>query len=158
MLEGTLTHGTFHPEDSDFAARVRASFDRQALMKLLGATIERIEAGAVDISVGHRPDLTQQHGYLHAAVTTAIADSASGYAALTLTPAGCEVLSVEFKVNLLRPAVGERFVAQGRVLKPGRTLSVVRGDVWATTGGSSTLIATLLATMIVQPLAVEGVL
>jgi len=124
-------------------------------MMLLGATLERVEAGAVDISVGYRPDLTQQHGYLHAAVATAIADSACGYAALTLTPAGCEVLSVEFKVNLLRPAAGERFVAQGQVLKPGRTLSVVRGDVLALTDDRSTLIATMLATMILQPLAVE---
>lgn len=122
-------------------------------MVLLGAKLELVEAGAVDISLGYRSDLTQQHGYLHAAVTTAIADSACGYAALTLTPAGCEVLSVEFKVNLLRPAVGERFVAQGRVLKPGRTLNVVRGDVFAETGGRTTLIATMLATMILQPLA-----
>jgi uncharacterized protein (TIGR00369 family) len=119
-------------------------------MTLLGARLERIEPGAVDISLAHRADLTQQHGYLHAAVTTAIADSACGYAALTLMPAGCEVLSVEFKVNLLRPAVGERFKAEGRVLKPGRTLSVVRADVLAISGDRSTLIATMLATMIVQ--------
>jgi uncharacterized protein (TIGR00369 family) len=123
-------------------------------MVLIGATLERVEAGAVDISVGYRPDLTQQHGYLHAAVATAIGDSACGYAALTLAPADHEVLTVEFKVNLLRPAVGERFVAQGRVLKPGRTLSVVRGDVLATVDDRSTLIATMLTTMLLQPLAV----
>ncbi len=125
-------------------------------MTLLGATLERVEAGAVDISVPYRPDLTQQHGYLHAAVTAAIADSACGYAAMTLTPAGCEVLSVEFKVNLLRPATGERFVAEGRVLKPGRTLTVVQGDVFAATDGRLTLIATMLATMILRPLPREG--
>lgn len=124
-------------------------------MALLGAALDRVEAGVVEISVGYRPDLTQQHGYLHAAVTTAIADSACGYAALTLTPAGCEVVSVEFKVNLLRPAVGERFVAAGCVLRPGRTLSVVRGDVSAMTDGRSTLIATILATLIVQPMSGE---
>ena len=89
-------------------------------MTLIGAKLEQVEPGAVDISIEYRRDLTQQHGYLHAAVTSAIADSACGYAAMTLTPEGCEVLSVEFKVNLLRPAAGERFVAQGRVLKAGR--------------------------------------
>lgn len=145
-----------HPEDPAFAERVRSSFARQAFMTLLGATLERVEAGAVDISVPYRPDLTQQHGYLHAAVTAAIADSACGYAAMTLTPAGCEVLSVEFKVNLLRPATGERFVAEGRVLKPGRTLTVVQGDVFAATDGRLTLIATMLATMILRPLPREG--
>jgi uncharacterized protein (TIGR00369 family) len=140
------------PLDPNFVARVRASFDRQGLMVLVGATLDRIEAGSVDISVVHRPDLTQQHGYVHAAVTTAIADTACGYAALTLTPPGFEVLSVEFKVNFLRPASGQRFVAQGRVLKAGRTLSVVRGDVLATAiDGGTTLVATMLATMLVQP-------
>ena len=141
---------TFLPDDPRFEERVRSSFQSQTFMTLLGATLERVEPGAVDIAVGFRPDLTQQHGYLHAAVTTAIADTACGYAALTLAPAGNEVLSVEFKVNLLRPAAGERFVAMGRVLKPGRTLSVVRGDVFAVTDGRSTLIATMLATMMLQ--------
>ena len=146
-----LTQEAFQPRDPDFAGRVRASFERQTLMVLLGAKLGRVEAGAVDIAVGYRADLTQQHGYLHAAVTTAIADTACGYAALTLTPANSEVLSVEFKVNLLRPAVGRLFVAEGRVLKLGRTLSVVRGDVFATTEDDrSTLIATMLATIIVQ--------
>jgi uncharacterized protein (TIGR00369 family) len=124
-------------------------------MRLIGATLGRVEAGAVDISLEYREDLTQQHGYLHAAVTTAIVDSACGYAALSLTPAGSEVLSVEFKVNLLRPAVGERFVAQGRVLKPGRTLIVVRGDVLALADGQSKLISTMLATIIPRPRAAE---
>ncbi|HEV2860941.1 MAG TPA: PaaI family thioesterase [Pyrinomonadaceae bacterium] len=150
-----MTHITFAPEDPDFAERVRASFNRQALMRLIGATLGRVEAGAVDISLEYREDLTQQHGYLHAAVTTAIVDSACGYAALSLTPAGSEVLSVEFKVNLLRPAVGERFVAQGRVLKPGRTLIVVRGDVLALADGQSKLISTMLATIIPRPRAAE---
>lgn len=120
-------------------------------MALLGATLDRVEPGAVDISVTFREHLTQQNGYLHAAVTTAIADSACGYAALTLLPAGSEVLTIEYKVNLLRPAVGTHFRAEGRVLKPGRTITVVRGDVLASSGGSSTLVTTMVATMIRQP-------
>ena len=138
--------------DLDVFERVRASFNRQAFMTLLNATLEHVAPGAVDIALPYRPDLTQQDGYMHAAVTTAIADTACGYAALSLAPAGYEVLSVEFKLNLLRPAVGERFVAHGRVLKPGRTLSVVRGDVVALAGDHSTMIATMLATMILQPI------
>jgi len=150
LAAASVTNPEFRPLDPAFAERVRASFGRQTFMTLLGATLERVEPGKVDISVPYRADLTQQHGYLHAAVTTAIADSACGYAAMTLTPAGADVLSVEFKTNLLRPAAGERFRAEGRVLKPGRTLTVTRGDVFAETEGRSTLIATMLATMIVQ--------
>ena len=119
-------------------------------MALLGASLARVDAGAVDISLPFRPDLTQQHGFLHAAVTTAIADSACGYAALSLTPPGSEVLTIEFKVNLLRPALGTLFVAEGRVLKPGRTITVARGDVYSRSDTSSTLIATMLATVMRQ--------
>ncbi len=144
---------TFAASDPEFAARVRKSFDAQALMRLLGASLERVEPGEVDIALRHRPDLTQQHGYLHAGVLTAIADSACGYAAYTLMPADSEVLSVEFKLNLLRPADGERFVARGRVLRAGRTLTVAAADVLAAPGtGSSegTVVATMLATLIRQ--------
>lgn len=119
-------------------------------MALLSASLERVEAGAVDIGLPFRTDLTQQHGFLHAAVTTAIADSACGYAALSLTPAGSEVLSIEFKVNLLRPAVGELFVAEGRVLKPGKTIIVARADVYARRDSSASLVATMLATIMRQ--------
>ncbi|QQS53059.1 MAG: PaaI family thioesterase [Candidatus Competibacteraceae bacterium] len=132
----------------EFAAAVQASFEQQGLMKTLGATLDRIEPGAVDISIPYRANLTQQHGFLHAAVTTAIADTASGYAALSLMPAGSEVLTIEFKVNLLRPAAGTHFVAEGRVVKPGKTITVARADVFAHTDGAPILIATLLATMI----------
>jgi uncharacterized protein (TIGR00369 family) len=136
--------------DPAFESRVRTSFAQQAFMALLGASLSRVEAGAIDVSLTFRSDLTQQHGYLHAAVTTAIADSACGYAALSLAPASHEVLSVEFKVNLLRPAVGTSFLAEGRVLKPGRRITVARGDVFARTGDSHTLVATMLATIILQ--------
>ena len=132
----------------EFATVVQASFEQQGLMKTLGATLDRVEPGAVDISIPYRDSLTQQHGFLHAAAITAIADSASGYAALSLMPAGSEVLTIEFKVNLLRPAAGTCFVAEGRVLKPGKTITVSRSDVFAYTGGVPVHIATLLATMI----------
>lgn len=111
--------------------RVQDSFARQAFMALLGARLGPIAPGAVDIELAFREDLVQQHGYLHAGVTTAIADSACGYAALTLMPPDAAVLSVEYKVNLLAPAAGHRFVAAGRVLRAGRTVTVVRGEVLA---------------------------
>lgn len=100
-------------------------------MGLLGARLARVAPGEVDIDLPFRADLVQQHGYLHAGVTTAIADSACGYAALSLMAPGAAVLSVEYKVNMLAPARGHRFLAQGRVVKSGRTVTVVRGDVVA---------------------------
>jgi uncharacterized protein (TIGR00369 family) len=117
-------------------------------MQLIGATLSRVEPGMVDISLPFREDLTQQNGFIHAGIITTIADSACGYAAYTLMPAGASVLSVEYKVNLLRPAAGESFVAEGRVIKPGNTLTVTRADVYAQTGERTTLVATMLATMI----------
>lgn len=135
-------------QDTDYERRVRESFTRQRVMQLIGATLERVEAGAVDIVLPFREDLTQQGGYIHAGIITTVADSACGYAAYTLMPAGSEVLSVEFKVNLLRPAGGEIFVAEGRVLKAGKTLTVTRCDVYGRTGEETKLVATMLATMI----------
>ena len=111
--------------------RVRDSFAKQAFMTLLGAKLVRVSPGEVDIELPFRADLVQQHGYLHAGVTTAIADSACGYAALSLMLPDAAVLSVEYKVNMLSPAQGRRFLAQGRVVKSGRTITVVRGDVLA---------------------------
>lgn len=125
---------------------VRASFDRQGLMAALGARLVSVEPGAVAIDLPFSPALTQQHGYFHAAATTAIADTAGGYAALTLMAPGDEVLAVEFKVNLLRPAVGDRLVATAQVLKPGRTLTVCRIDVHAHRDGAATLVATMTQT------------
>src|SRR5512144_1122913 len=103
------------PLNPSFAGELRESFAQQAIMRLIGAELTRVEPGVVEISLPYRPDLTQQHGYLHAGIVTTIADSACGYAAYTLMPPGSGVLSVEFKVNLLRPARGERFVAQAEV-------------------------------------------
>jgi len=139
----------FVPQDPAFAARVRASFSRQAVMATLGATLESVEPGAVQIRLPFRADLTQQHGFLHAGVMTAVVDSACGYAALSLMPPGAGVLSIEFKVNLLAPGEGEAVVARGRVLRPGRTIMVAAGDVFALKGGAERLVATMLATLMV---------
>ena len=130
-----------------FAEEVRKSFAAQSIMQLIGAELTLVEPGVVEISLPYRRDLTQQDGYLHAGIITTIADSAAGYAAFSLMPAGSSVLSVEFKVNLLRPARGERFLTRAEVIKPGKTLTVVRADVFALEGTERTLVATMLGTM-----------
>ena len=135
-------------QDPNYERRVRESFARQRVMQLIGASLRLVEPGAVDIALPYREDLTQQDGFVHAGIITTIADSACGYAAYTLMPADSSVLSVEFKMNLLRPARGEEFVAAARVLKAGQTLTVARCDVHARSGDESRMIATMLATMI----------
>ncbi|HVQ38716.1 MAG TPA: PaaI family thioesterase [Pyrinomonadaceae bacterium] len=139
---------TVHPQDAEYESRVRQNFSRQPVMKLIGADLRRVEPGAIDIALPYRLDLTQQNSYLHAGILTTVADSACGYAAYTLMPAGADVLSVEFKMNLLRPAIGDLFVAEARVLKAGRTLTVVRCDVYAQAGDETKMVATMLATII----------
>lgn len=139
------------PQDPDFRTRVKASFSRQAFMATLGASLELIEPGEVHIALPFSPHLSQQHGYLHAGVTSAIADSANGYAALTLAPAEAEVLAVEFKINLMVPASAPRFLARGRVLRPGRRLSVCLAEVLAVNGSDQEVIATMLSTISVRP-------
>ena len=136
--------------DPDFETRVRGSFNTQEFMRLIGARLERVEPGAVDVALSFREDLTQQDGFLHAAVLAGIADSACGYAAYTLMPAGSAVLSVEFKLNLLRPAKGSRFRAEARVLRAGRTISVVQANVLAFEASEHVgkIVATMLGTMI----------
>ena len=136
------------PTDPD---DVRASLERQSFMTLLGATATLVESGHVRIEVPFRADLCQQNGFLHAGVVTAVADSACGYAALTLMPAGSDVLSVEFKVNLLAPARGERVVADGRVVRSGRRLTVCQAEVHAVeTGRPAVTVALMQATMIAR--------
>lgn len=136
------------PKDSNFVEKVRKSFSGQNVMKLVGAELSLIEAGAVDIKLKYREDLTQQNGFLHAGITATIADSACGYAAFTLMPAETDVLTAEYKINLLAPATGDYFVAEGRVLKAGKTLTVVRGDVFAFSKNDKKLVATMLATVV----------
>jgi uncharacterized protein (TIGR00369 family) len=133
--------------DPNFQARVRASFARQAFMTTLGARLATVEPGHVVIELPFRPDLTQQHGFLHAGVVAAVVDSACGYAALTLMPPGAAVLSVEFKINLMRPAAGASFRATGQVLRAGRTLTVCSGEAEALDAGGSSIIAVMQATM-----------
>src|ERR1700741_3114044 len=143
-----------HAPNPSFAQEVERSFARQSIMKLIGARLSLIEPGVVEITLPYRNDLTQQDGFLHAGVVATIADSACGYAAYSLMPAGSEVLSVEFKVNLLRPAQGESFVARAEVIKAGRTLTVVRADVFRIAqSGDRELVATMQGTMIAAKVA-----
>ncbi len=130
--------GRFAPADADFAARVRASFARQQVMGFIGARLSRVEPGLVEIELPYRAELTQQHGYFHAGITGTIADSAGGYAGYTLFPADSSVLTVEYKMNLLAPADGDRLVATGRVVKSGRTLTICELAVVAVKNGRTT--------------------
>lgn len=142
----------FSAADPTFAERVRNSFSRQKVMQLIGATFTRVEPGLVEIELPFSQDLTQQHGLLHAGVVTTIVDSACGYAALSVMPPQTGVLSIEYKVNLLAPARGRLFLARGRVLRAGRTIVVCAGDalsVGGEQGGGETIVATMLATMMV---------
>ena len=138
---------SFTAKNPEFAADVRKSFAAQSIMQTIGAQLSSVEPGIVEISLPYRTELTQQNGYLHAGIITTIADSAAGYAAFTLMPAGASVLSVEFKVNLLRPASGEMFLARAEVIKAGKTLTVVRADVFGISGNERTIVATMQGTM-----------
>lgn len=131
----------------DFVERVRASFARQSVMGLIGAELESVGPGEVTIRIPYRSDLTQQHGFLHAGIVTTVVDSACGYAAFSLMPAGSSVLTIEFKVNLLAPAKGVSFLAKGVVIKPGKTITVCSGDVYALSPSSQKLIATMTSTV-----------
>jgi uncharacterized protein (TIGR00369 family) len=138
---------TFSPADADFEGRVRASFARQTVMATLGATLERVGAGEVDIALPYRADLAQQHGFLHAGILATILDSACGYSAYSLMPADAAVLSIEFKINLLAPARGERFVARARVVRAGRNVTVCEAEGWALAGGAEKRVAIMTGTM-----------
>ena len=135
------------PRDPSFRARVQASFDRQGLMRTLGASILHIAPGAVDIALPASPSVSQQHGFVHAGAVAAIADSAAGYAALSLMPPGAGVLTTEFKINFVAPASGECIVARGRVIKAGRTLTLAQAEVFSEAAGEEKLVALLTATL-----------
>ena len=137
-------HGSADP---DVEARVRDLFERQRLLGTVGARLGEVAPGSVEIELIPAVGLTQQHGYVHAGAVTSIVDTACGLAAYSLMPPGSGVLSVEFKVNLLAPAAGDRLVARGRVVRAGRTLTVTQGDVVALTAGEEGLVATMVATM-----------
>jgi uncharacterized protein (TIGR00369 family) len=129
------------------ASRVRQSFEHQAFMKTLGARLTRVARGRVAISLEVAPPITQQHGFVHAGVVSALADTAAGYAAMSLLPDHVEVVTAEFKINLLKPAMGAALVAEARVIRSGRTLSVSMAEVFAVTGRTRSHVATLLATI-----------
>ena len=134
---------------SDNDRRVRDSFARQRFMQTLGASVESVGDGAVVLRLPVRDALTQQHGFMHAGAIATLADSACGYAALTKMPPDAAVLSIEFKVNMLAPAVGEALVARAEVIRAGRNVMVCRSDVYAVTGGGEKLVAAMQGTMMV---------
>ena len=137
----------FVPPDPAFEARVRASFARQGAMRTIGASIGALSPGYCAIELVPRTELSQQHGYVHAGIVATIVDSAGGYAGFTLFPADSSVLTVEFKLNLLAPAQGEQLVAEGFVVKCGRTLTITRGEVHGIVGGRRTLVAMMQQTL-----------
>ena len=139
-----------HKTDPHFADRVRASFDRQNAMQLIQATMPVIEPGATEIHLPHWQGVEQQHGFVHGGVVGMIADSSAGYAAMTLVPAGASVLTVEYKMNLMAPADGERLIARGRVVRPGRTLIITQSEVFAVRDGRETLCALMQQTIMVM--------
>jgi uncharacterized protein (TIGR00369 family) len=135
------------PRDPAFEARTRESFSRQGIMGLLGATLESVAPGRVAIAVPFRPELSQQHGFFHAGVVATIADSAGGYAGFTLFAPDAAVLTVEFKINLLAAADGDRLVAEGEVVRSGRTLTICRFDAYVHKEGQRTHCATGMQTL-----------
>jgi uncharacterized protein (TIGR00369 family) len=141
--------------DPHFAERVRASFDRQHAMHLIQATLPVVEQGRTEIHLPHWQGVEQQHGYVHGGVVGMIADSAAGYAAMTMVPANATVLTVEYKMNLMAPVDGEKLIARGEVVRPGRTLIVTKAEVFAVRDGNETLCALLQQTIMVMHDKVE---
>lgn len=142
-----MTQPIFLPRTPDFEQRVRDSFARQGVMGTLGAQLLRVEPGVVEIGLDWAPGLTQQHGFLHAGVVSTALDSACGYAGFSLMASDAAVLTIEFKINLLAPAKGQRFRMVGTVLKPGRTITVAEGQAFAIDNGQEKLIATMGCTL-----------
>jgi uncharacterized protein (TIGR00369 family) len=129
----------FKPANPDFEQAIRTSFAKQGIMRHIGATLTAIRPGYVEIEVPYNDDLSQQHGFFHGGLVGTIADSAGGYAAFSLMAVGDGVLTVEYKVNLMAPADGDRLIARGQVVRPGRTLTVARADVVVIKAGRETL-------------------
>jgi uncharacterized protein (TIGR00369 family) len=137
----------FSPRDPNYAERVRDSFRRQQVMAWIGAELTRLAPGQCEIRLPHRPELTQQHGYIHGGIIGTIGDTAAGYAAYTLMPGDSSVLTIEYKLNLLAPGDGELLIARGEVVRAGRTLVVARADVFAVKAGQESHCASLLQTL-----------
>jgi uncharacterized protein (TIGR00369 family) len=137
----------FEPKNPDYRAAAAATFDRQQAMRTLRISIARLEPGEVELSMPYSPDWTQQNAFVHAGIITAGLDNACGIAAFTLMPSGSDILTVEFKTNLLAPAKGERFAFRASVVKPGRTLTVCEARAFAEANGVESLIATMTGTL-----------
>ena len=155
----TTSTKSFELLDADLEKKVRASFSRQGLMKLLGAEISHLEPGLCEIRAPFRTELSQQNGYFHAGVSGAIADSACGYAAFSLAPKNSSVLTVEYKMNLLAPAAGSLLIARGSVIRSGKTLKICRADVFCVKDGREEICATTLATVMIlqgKPAPISG--
>jgi len=138
---------SFEPRNPDYRAAATATFERQPAMRTLGISIARLEPGEVDLAMTYSAQFTQQNGFVHAGVITAGLDNACGIAAFTLMPPGADILTVEFKTNLLAPAKGERFIFRAHVVKPGRTLTVCEARAFAQAGGVESLVATMTGTL-----------
>jgi uncharacterized protein (TIGR00369 family) len=135
------------PRDPNYATRVRASFERQRVMAWIGAKLTHLAPGQCEITLPHKAELTQQHGYIHGGIIGTIGDTAAGYAAYTLMPHDASVLTVEYKMNIMAPADGELLIARGEVIRAGRSLVVARADVFAVKAGKETHCASLLQTL-----------
>lgn len=144
----------FPPMDPDFESRVRANFERQAVMQSIGVSIVRLEPGIVHLAFAYDGRLTQQHDYMHAGILATVLDSACGYAAHSLMEPDWDVLSIEYKVNFLAPAIGDRFLAEGRVIRPGRTIFACTGRMIAFDGDDETVVTAMQSTiMALEPRA-----
>lgn len=139
-----------HVSDPNFAERVLASFDKQNAMHLVRATMSVVKNGMTEIHVPHWDGIEQQHGFVHGGVVGMIADSSAGYAAMTVVPANASVLTVEYKMNLVAPADGEKLIARGQVVRPGRTLIVTKAEVFAVKDGKECLCALMQQTIMVM--------
>lgn len=137
----------FEPKNPDYRAAATATFDRQPSMRTLGISIARLDPGEVELAIAYSAQFTQQNGFVHAGVITAGLDNACGIAAFTLMPPGTDILTVEFKTNLLAPAKGERFVFRAHVVKPGRTLTVCEARAFAQADGVESLVAIMTGTL-----------
>lgn len=137
----------FSPLDPNYATRVREAFQRQRVMTWIGATLTDLAPGHCEITLPHKPELTQQHGYIHGGIIGTIGDTAAGFAAYTLMPHDAGVLTVEYKMNIMAPGDGEMMVARGEVIRAGRSLVVARADVFAVKAGRQTHCASLLQTL-----------
>ena len=138
---------SFKPKDPQYRSRVEASFNQQQVMKTLGVKIESLQPGEIELMVPYGVAYTQQHGFMHAGIIATVLDNACGYAAFSLMPDDAAILTVEFKTNLLAPARGERFLFRGKVVKPGRTITVCEAQAFAVGGGEEKLVATMTGTL-----------